>query len=202
MTYTNENRTKILSSYIPDGSAFVAKNITTTNLYKFLDAIALNFVLFSDDIIEVYEEMDPATTEDLINRWEQEYGIPDGCLDIAPDIETRRQNILIKIGMSGVQTVSDFEELALKFGVIVNVFPASGYPPITFPLAFPWLFMTEIRARFTIIVELPTALGTNIFPFSINKFPFPFSVINGNIIECVFRRLVPANVDVIFRYIL
>lgn len=203
MIYTNDNRMKIMSSDLPDGEAFVAKNITTTNTYKFFDAIAKNFVLYCDDLREVQQvEMDPNTTEDLISRWEREYGIPDECLDIAPTLEERRQNILIKIGMSGVQTVQDFEDLALKFGVVVNVYPAAGTSEITFPLDFPWLFFNETTAKFTIIVELPLQLGENIFPFDNTKFPFPFSSTNGNIIECVFRKLVPATDDVIFRYIL
>ena len=50
--YNNTNRTRILGSYLPDGNAFVAKNITTTNLYLFLDAIAMSFVLYSDDLNE------------------------------------------------------------------------------------------------------------------------------------------------------
>ena len=200
--YNNSNRTKILSSYLPDGDAFVAKNMPSKNLYKFIDAIAMNFVLMANDLDAVFEEMDPATTEDLISRWEREYGIPDECLSLSPDLDERRQNILIKIGMNDVLTVQDFVDLALKFGVVVEVFPAADDPDITFPLAFPWLFMDATVAKFTLIVKLPTALGANIFPFSITKFPFPFSSTNGNIIECVFRRLVAANVDIIFRYVL
>lgn len=202
MTYTNDNRTKILSSYLTDGQATVAKNIPSKNLYKFIDAIAKNFVLYTNDLNEVLREMDPSTTEDLINRWEREYGIPDECLSVAFDIETRRQNVLIKIGMNGVVTVQDFVDLALRFGVVVEVFPAKSDPNITFPLAFPWLFMSEKAAKFTLIVKLPAELGTNIFPFNVTKFPFPFSSTNGNIIECVFRRLVAANINVIFRYVL
>lgn len=192
---------KVLSSYLPDGKAFESKNIPSKNLYKFLDAILKSFVLFCNDLEEVLKEMNPATAESLISRWEQEYGIPDQCLKKSFDLATRRNNVLIKIGMDGVQTVQDFEDLAAQFGFIVEIVPIAGIDEAVFPLGFPWVFITDQEARFTIYVNLPTELGVNVFPFE-DKFPFPFSSTNTNIVECVFRRLVPANVQVIFQYIL
>lgn len=201
--YTDENKTKILTSYLPDGKAFEAKNIPSKNIYKLMDAIAKNFVLFANDLEEVLNvEMNPGTTEDLISRWEKEYGLPDECLVKTTDLEQRRTNILVKIGMNGVQTVQDFIDLAAIFGYDVNVIPAAGMDAAVFPLAFPWIFGTAAELRFTIYVDLPAELGENTFPFDVTKFPFPFSSTNTNIIECVFRRLVAADVKVIFRYIL
>jgi uncharacterized protein YmfQ (DUF2313 family) len=200
--YNNTNKTKILSSYLPDGKAFVSKNIPEKNLYKFLDAIAKSFVLYYNDLQEVLNEMNPETTEDLISRWEKEYGLPDQCLKKSYDLDIRRKNILIKIGMNGVQTIQDFIDLAKIFGYDVEIIPVAGMDQIRFPLQFPWIFSTEKAARFTIYVNLPIELGENVFPFIPTKFPFPFSSTNTNIVECVFKKLVPANVKVIFRYIL
>lgn len=199
----NTKQAEIIGAYLPDGKAFESKNIPSKNMYKFVDAIAKTFVLTCNDIEEVKRvEMFPDTTEDLISRWEKQYGIPDSCFSNKGSLEERRQNILIKIGMNGVQTVADFENLALKFGLNVEVKPGAGSDLLTFPLAFPWVFTSAQQARFILIVDLPTILGTYIFPFTVTKFPFPFGSSNGNIIECVFTKLVPANVKVIFRYIL
>ena len=198
-----EDKTKITVSYLPDGEALIAKNIPSTNLYKLLDSFTLSFVLYCKNIDVLKKiEMNPGTTETLISRWEKEYGLPDKCLKKTDDLEQRRTNLLIKIGMNGVQTVQDFEDLAAKFGYDVNVIPAAGSEKVTFPLQFPWSFMTEKGSKFTLIVDMPSELGRNTFPFDVTKFPFPFGTDNGNIIECVFKRLVPSNVNVIFRYIL
>lgn len=195
--------TKTIASDMPDGKAFESKNIPEKNLYKFLDAIAQSFILFNDDLNAVFEEMNPATTEDLIARWEKEYGIPDACISLAPTLEERRTNILTKIGMNGVQTVQDFIDLAAKFGITVEIIPGIDFYafPFTIP-KFPFPFQSEKTARFTLIVNLPQALGENVFPFTPTKFPFPFGSTNANILECLFTRIVPANVQVIFRYVL
>lgn len=198
--FFDSHTTKTIAADLPDGKAFESKNIPSKNLYKFLDAIAKSFILFSNDIEEVLNEMDPVTTEVLIARWEKEYGLPDQCIEKSFDLQTRRDNILIKIGMNGILTVQDFIDLAAQFNVIVEVVPGINF--YSFPLDFPWQFTTQKTARFTLVVNLPTALGKNVFPFTENKFPFPFSSTNTNIIECVFKRIVPANVNVFFRYIL
>lgn len=203
MNFFDGHKTKTIASDLPDGTAFQAKNIPSKNLYKFLDAIAQSFILFAHDLEEALKEMNPETTEDLIARWEKEYGLPDQCIEKSFDLQTRRDNILIKIGMNGVQTAQDFIDLAAKFGVVVEIIPGIEYYSFPFSVSkFPFSFQTEAISRFTLIVLLPTALGSNVFPFSTTKFPFPFSSTNANIIECVFNRIVPANVQVIFKYVL
>jgi len=200
--WKKSNKNKAVAGYLPDGKALQAKLVPSKNSYKFLDAIALNFVLFADDAEALLLEMNPETTEDLISRWEKEYGIPDQCLGIAPDLETRRKNILIKIGMNGVVSIQDFIDLAAKFGYIGNIRIRAGFDACKFPLEFPWIFASPKIAKFLLVVDLPKELGLCVFPFEVTKFPFPFCSENDNIIECVFNRLVPANVKVIFRYIL
>lgn len=200
--FNSPHITKSIAAELPDGKAFESKNIPSKNLYKFLDAIAQSFILFSTDLDEALKEMNPETTEDLIANWEKEYGLPDECLKTDGDIDERRTNILIKIGMNGVQTIQDFIDLATKFGYDAEIIPQAAAEEVVFPLDFPWIFGTAKEVRFTIYVNLPAELGQNTFPFNETKFPFPFSSTNTNIVECVFKRLVPANVQVIFQYIL
>lgn len=198
--YKEDTGNLILPSYLPDGDCFETKNDPESNTWKFLNAILKSFVLFEEILDEVIVEMNPATTEDLISRWEEEYGLASSCLGIAGTLEERRKNLLIWLDMDGIQTVADFEALVLRFGFTAIVRPAIDLAG--FPLPFPWQFFTEKVARFTLFVDLEATLKTILFPFDVSKFPFPFSSGETNFLECVFRRLVPANVNVIFRYIL
>lgn len=202
--YNSDESTYILGAYLPDGKAFEAKNVPSTNTYKFIDALAKSFILFANDLEEVYKEMNPATTENLISRWENEYGMAQSCLGIASTLEERRSNLLIRIGMDGVQTVDDFEALAQSLGIdcVIHRFAdIEGFPFTT--NGFPITLATDKYARFTIIVDLPTELNEEVFPFSSNGFPIILlSELSTGIIECVFNKLVPVNVNVTYRYIL
>lgn len=185
---------------MPDGNAFASKNIPTTNLYKLLDACAKSFVLFAQTLEDVYLEMNPATTEDLIGRWEREYGMGKSCFGIASTLEQRRANLLIRIGTDGIQTIREFRDFITSLGFPCNLITGTDY--YRFPLAFPWVFMAQKRAKFTLIVQLAANLRNDLFPFNITLFPFPFSSGSTNIVECWVRKLVPANVDVDFKYVL
>lgn len=190
----------ILGAYLPNGKAFEAKNYSPSNLYKFINAILQSFILFEDTLEDVYKEMNPATTEDLIGRWETEFGMAKSCWGIGPDLETRRQNLLLRIGLDGIQTIDEFTELLTDMGFNVNIIAGGDY--FVFPLAFPWGFMTELGAHFTVVVQLDAELNNVLFPFDQTLFPFPFSSGITNIIECLFKKLLPANVNAIFQYVL
>lgn len=201
--YNDENKNFIIGQYVPDGKLFDAKNRPDTNLYKFLDAIAKSFVLFEEDLQLVFAEMNPATTQDLITRWEQEYGMSDSCFGIANTLEERRNNLLCQIDLDGIQTIQDFLDLASKVGVDVNITPGIDF--YTFPFTvprFPVPLNTVEKARFTMVVDLPAVLNEFLFPYDITKFPIPFGSSPASIIECLFNKLVPASVAVIYRFIL
>jgi len=146
---------------------------------------------------EISSEHDPRETTFLLEEWESALGIPDGCFNADGPIEERRNHVLIKLGLS-VQTAEDFEDLATVFGFASNV--KGGAFHGTFPMIFPIMFFpTGTDARYTMIIELPQSLNPNVFPFT---FPFVFGEREGNIIECLFDRLKPANTKNRYRYIL
>jgi len=202
--YNNENKTKILASYLPDGKSLEAKNIPSKNIYKFLDAIAKNFVLFETDIQNVIKEMNPATTEDLISMWEKEYGLPNACMPIATTLEQRRTNILIKIGMNGIQTIPQYLALFQKFGFPIEIYPYGYLYVYPFDiLGYPIILSDQRYNKFTIEVRLPKAFNEEVYDFSTNGYPIILlNELNQTFIECLLKRLVPANVNIVFRYVL
>ncbi len=199
--YTDANKNFIIGQYLTDGRAMESKYIKTKNLYKFLDGIAKSFVLFEEDLQKVFDEMDPRTTEDLIGRWETEYGMAQSCYGIADTLDERRINILKQINLSGVQTIAEFKSLADDEGVPTIL--TAGIEWFSFPFdepLFPFPIITEKQARFTLVVQLPKELNEFLFPFDITLFPFPFGSGPDNIIQCLFKKLVPCNVRVLFLF--
>jgi hypothetical protein len=67
-----------------------------------------------------------------------------------------------------------------------------------FPLPFPLNFFegTGVEARHTVFIELPNS--EYVFPLS---FPLNFAGSSGTVLQCVFRKLFPANTDVIFIFV-
>ncbi len=191
-------QTKILTGYLPEGKAYLAKSIPDSNLYKFLRACAFSYLSLNGDIEAMFDELDPTTTEDLISEWEREFGIPDDCLDVAATLEERRNNIIAKIKMDGVTTVEDFEALADVFDIPVQVSPGYDFSALPFILGESVLGGSDIY--FTMFVDFPES-------FDVNRLPFTLGVdklgsFSSNIVQCLFDKLKPADVQAIYRFIL
>ena len=91
-----------------------------------------------------------------------------------------------------VTTAQDFIDLAAEFGITVTIIP--GAVAGTFPMVFPLMFFTSGKeARFTMVVEFPSDLET--FPLT---FPIPFGDGIIGVIKCLFNRIRPANVQIIY----
>lgn len=191
-----DEHTKALADYLPGGPLFAAKNIAGTVMRDMLKGISRESVRAEAYLKALQEEFIPDKTNNFLDDWERVLAIPDDCFDGQGTNGQRRQAILIKLASLGVQTAEDFENLALLFGITVSVIP--GAELFSFPLTFPFLFFTtEEEARFTIVITF-TVSGPSVFPFT---FPIVFGNREIAILECLFRKLKPANCEVIFQQI-
>ena len=137
-------------------------------------------------------EHDINVTTQFIDEWESAVGIPDACLSGAGTLEDRRRDILVKLAKMNVTTAQDFIDLAAEFGIVVTIIP--GAIAGTFPMIFPLMFFPSGKAaRFTMIVDFPAAL--EVFPLT---FPIPFGDGIIGVIKCLFNRVRPANVQIIY----
>jgi len=183
-----------LADYLPNGDLFIGKKLLGTKLRKLIEGLSGLLVDGEEQINLVSSEYDIRFTELFIKEWEGFVGIPDSCFDTSGTIEQRRKNVLTKLTALGIQTEADFIALAALFGVVVTI--DAGSVSGVFPLVFPLIFFPNPKtARFTLIVSFQLE-GSNKFPLT---FPIPFGSSNIGILECLFNKLKPANVDLIFR---
>ncbi len=186
----------MLALKLPDGDCWLAKNQSDTNLYKLLLGIGVELLRLEGKLNYTSDELALQTTNDLIREWELEYGIPASCL--APlsegaDLDTRINNILTWIFAEGTSTEEQFEAVALRLGLVVDVI--SGYDYASFPLTFPHTFLGDLREiRYTIVVDMKDV--------AFSRFDFIFDFVFGNplvpILKCIFGRLKPANCRVVY----
>jgi len=187
-----EQQTDSLASYLPSGRLFEAAWVGDSNFRKLLKGLA-GELFDAEGLIKQYQdEYAPDTTNNFISEWESALGIPDDCFSGSGTIIERRRDVMVKLAALGVQTAGDYEALALTFGKVVTVtaLSAEALPPYNVPfnpLGLP-------GARFIIVVQ-----GENLVS-GLPPYDVPFDLIVGeSILECLFRKVKPANCDIIFR---
>lgn len=179
-----EEHTRAVAAMLPGGRTFEAKERAGSNLRDFLRGLSNEFVRSEEYLLTLEKEYFPDATVLFLTEWEQALGIPDDCFKNTGTDEERLRNILTKLTSLGVQTVLDFEALALTFGVVVDVLPG-----VDSGVSFP-----SIRdARYTIVVNLALTAG---FTYT---FPFPFGTEVTALLECIFQGLIPSNCQVLFQ---
>jgi uncharacterized protein YmfQ (DUF2313 family) len=188
-------QTNILASYLRNDRLHQAKNINGTNLRKLLLGLAEGLLDFNNNLNIYTNEADIRKATNLIEEWERTFGIPDCCLKNEGTLQERRNNILIKLaGLQGT-LIEQFEYVINLLGYSgIQVVSAFDYAQIPTPIPTP-IFSLE-GALFTIYIILPENLKPNTIP---SQIPTPlFSVIS--ILECIFNKLKPANVKLIFTF--
>lgn len=197
---SQDNQAQLLGSHLPVGRIWDNALNPDSNIYSLLMGLSLEFFRFELLIKILADDIDIEQTIDLIEEWEASVGIPDDCLYRNKDLSTRRQQVLQKFSnLGGVQTAADLERVAAIFGYDLTVYPASTANTL-FPMTFPFRFFESAKAaHHTIIVELSEELAqAPTFPYI---FPVVFADALPSFIECIFSRLVPANVRVLFRIV-
>lgn len=178
-----------IAEFLPTGKAWDNKNDTSTNLGALLLALGAEFSRLEFLVQTTNKELDVNFAEELLREWEISVGIPDGCFSISEDVPTRQSQVITKLRNVRLQTVGDYVELAALFGVTVQVFPGV-------PVGFP---ATDKEKRFSITVNLPGEDSGQVFPYP-EFFPIPFVGSITGFIQCLFVKLKPANVQMVFQF--
>lgn len=199
-TKSVEDSTDSLVSFLPGGRPFLAARLSGTKLRSLLIGLATELLRVDGTLNEIGREHDITTTTQLIDEWERALGIPDSCFKGTGSLETRREQVRIKLAATGLQSAQDYIDLAALFGYTVEITAGADRGLFPFSLAFPIFFFDAPQtARFTQIVTITTTEVPNLFPLS-----FPISFINDmvSIIQCLFNKLKPSTVVLKYEFTL
>jgi uncharacterized protein YmfQ (DUF2313 family) len=190
---TKDDITNSLAAFMPGGRIFAAKNQDGTNLRKLLTGLSVELFRIDEQMNLISQDFDINVTTQFIEQWESAVGIPDNCFNGTGTLEERRLAILAKFAQMNLTTDQDFIDLAALFGINITII--TGASLSVFPLIFPHvLFGSEKEARFTMFVQFEIPLDT--FPYI---FPFTFGDATRGLIECLFSKSKPANVQIIYQ---
>lgn len=192
-SHSAENHTQALANFLPDGDLYFAKNINDSLTRKLLRGLVGSFEGAEQLLVLWDKEMDVRYTVQLLEEWERTVGIPDECFNTDGTMDQRRTNVLIKLSALGVQTEADFINLAALFGIPIEIWHGIDHGGFVFD--FPMIFFpTAQAARYTMIVRYYLEESTG-FTYD---FPIEFGTAILAFLQCLFAKLVPANVDVIW----
>lgn len=103
-----------LELLLPTGQALVPEEDTV--LHDFLQGIAVELARIDSRGVDVLNEADPRTTQELFNEWLSQFGIPDDCSVYAETPEDERTQLLQKLTKQSGQTPQFYIELAEALG--------------------------------------------------------------------------------------
>ena len=185
--FSEAEHTNALAAYLPNGHTFEAKNVNDSNLRALLRGLASELFTAQNYLSEFEQEYFPDETVLFLSEWESALALPDSCLTVDGTNEERLLNIIVKLANMNLQVPQDFVDLAALFGVVITATPGADttgfitYDSIT-------------TARFTIVIEFPLSDAPS-FTYS---YPIVFGDATESIIKCLFNRLRPGNVQLLF----
>lgn len=192
--HTEEEHTTALAQFLPDGEVFTAKNIDDSVYRMLLRGLAGVFVDIETSFFNTADQLYIPTTVELLEEWERTVGIPDSCFSNLAPIPQRQAQVMLKLAGLGVVTADDFIALALWFGITIQIGTgSSAFGSFTYTFDFT-LGNSGLASVYTMYVFYDATEGVT-FTY---RFPFTFGDQMISQLECIFRKLVPACVDVIF----
>lgn len=116
--HSQSETVRSLAAYLPGGELFESAFIPGSNFNALLAGLSGELLRAENFLFLYNSEFIPDETTVFIEEWEAAVGIPDDCFIITEGQtnEVRRRNILVKLASLGVQTVDDFENLAVLMG--------------------------------------------------------------------------------------
>ena len=197
---TKEEVQTSLSAYCPnDPVCFGGKNDTSTNLYKLLNGLTNSFEYAESLIHALTYDFNIFNTTSFLETWEEALGIPDECFSVdGVSIEQRRKQVIFKYAIDNIITKEDYIAVARFFGANIRISTLVGIGEFDYTLPLI-LSGNDKERKYTVII---TFLGVDIKSFDNYYFPIIFDEYKYTFLQCLFKKIVPANVNVIYKYAL
>lgn len=183
-----------LQALLPPGAAW--RRDADSALTEFLNALAEELARIDQRVDVLLNESDPRTTYELLTDWERVAGLPDPCTPAEASIEERRLSLVQRLTMLGGASRQYFIDLAASL----------GYPGATVTEFRPFTCVSDCNDSLTQPPDWPRTWQLNLPEARITNMTC-VSACNSALrswgdftIECVVRRLRPAQTHVLFAY--
>lgn len=193
LSYTEADYAELLRALTPVGAAWsVDAGSTRRALYE---AFAVEMARVDARGADALAEGDPRLTAELLADWERVAGLPDGCVQAAQGVQERRAALVAKLTMRGGQRRSYYMTLAdaLGYDITITEFPpfVAGGAAGDLVTNGDWAHAWQVNAS-----------ATEIRPFQVGRGVAGDALASwgSELLECVIRRLKPAQSTLLFAY--
>lgn len=192
--HTRDEYLQAMADLLPWGAAW-PRDPASPNM-RLLSALAAEFERIDARAVQLYAEVDPASTSELLPDWERVVGLPDPCVTAAQTVAQRRIALEGRLTGVGGQSKAFFIELAARLGYTVTIetfaspaeATAAGVPYTGDEWAHIWR------------VHVPVAVAVVPFRVGGSTVGEPLRAWGNEVLECQFNRLKPAHTRVLFAY--
>lgn len=189
---TSEQYLDLLQQLLPPGDAWSREPDAV--ITKLLHGTADELARVHRRMLDLIEEADPRTTEELLPDWERVAGLPDPCAGGDQTVEERRVALTAKLTSRGGQSRQFFIDLAARYGFAITIDEFA--PFVAGSGAGEPLY--DDGARFVWRVNEPS-IDDGIRYFVAGSFAGePLASWGNETLECVIRPFAPAHTHVIF----
>lgn len=195
MSHTTEEYAALLRDLLPPGLAFRREPGTQLEQILLGAAEELSRVEARGDALT--DEVNPASTTELLSDWERASGLPDRCAGVLEDtLQGRRAALLAKITSTGGQSIEYFISVAKALGYEITIdefrpFQAGRSRAGDALYNGDWRYVWRVNAPETTIIEFRAGRSAAGEPLrSWGNAP----------LECKINQLKPAHTMVLFGY--
>jgi len=192
-TTSEESRYRFaFKGLFPEGDAWTAAaKVPESVMSRLLNAESALFSNASCILIDLRKEFYPSTITELLDRWEADYGLPDGCFDPI-GFDARLKYFLAIFLATGGSSKNYFIESALNLGLTIEIqehepFRLGDLLGTRFAnTADPFEWIADITSSTREFFELGDPLGTR---FAFNE--------DEETLRCLLDKIKPAHTTVI-----
>lgn len=193
-----EDITQFLANHLPPGRLWNLKNESSSNIHKLLMSVSSEYQLLFNKIAEMATEFNIDNTFLLLSDWEKSVGIPDGCIDIPiDDLAKRKTAVKNRIKKTPFVTLGEIQQyvddLFAEFDL--KLYPGADYFS-GYEYQYEFNYIGGVNLKFLLVVEVDQSGDTYEYEY---QFEYEAGV-NKSQIECALRKVIPANVAIIFEF--
>lgn len=196
-----------LARHLPTGVAWLAFRTPGKQASKLIAAISGVFQDAWAFLCKMTRELDPRTTEELIDNWERAVSMPDACWPKAGTLQERRDQVMFRLAMRRWTTAQDWHDLAEIFGLTIAITPGWYVQrPALYDFWYPKHYdIFPKLGRFRVYIDITNDYfrgyeygGTD--PRSGPGYAIPYGDLAPDFtaFQCLIERVRPANVVVIW----
>lgn len=195
MVLTETDYLRQLQALLPPGPAWPKDDDAT--LTRLLGALAAELARVDGRAQQLVEEADPRTVAELFADWERVSGLPDACAQAFGGDQTmaqRRAALVGRLTTLGGQSPAYFIGLAAALGYAITITEFRAHcvnDDVEQPLYDTvWNFAWQVNAAFNTVTDITVD----------STVEEPLAAWGNALLECVIKRLKPAQTTVLFSY--